>query len=115
MLCCRSVSCDQRSLPSALRPDLTFSLPTAIYVMPCNCRLTLLASLQVLPQDIREPLVQHENRASLLEVRQFVHCLGKSDGLGEWTLTHSRAMFRLFWILEGGPRPDFLVLGAVNT
>ena len=37
-------------------------------MLGCVCALTCCALCQVLPQDIREPLVQHENRASLLEV-----------------------------------------------
>jgi hypothetical protein len=38
-------------------------------------RLSLLrdCNLQVLPQDIRNPLVSHKNRASLLEVMSSVH------------------------------------------
>ena len=39
------------------------SIPLNLHA--CAESLTL---RQVLPQDIREPLVQHENRASLLEV-----------------------------------------------
>lgn len=93
-----------------------FTWAFAVEAVLPPCAMKSFALFQVLPQDIREPLVQHENRASLLEVCPFnTKHIHASLLVTTETETQLQSICRWSWILEGDQRRGFWESEAANT
>lgn len=67
--------------------------------------------MQVLPEDIREPLVQHQKRASLLEVLSSFR-KKSSEMCSHWACTIVRRNVVSQVVLDLGRRPEARFLGV---